>query len=80
MKKGIRIIALVSGLSVSGICMAECPSSLSADELVDCIVVEGAGDIHAKSEFKQKQSVKQAKNTATSEARQKQDQLVQKNK
>ena len=47
------IIAILGSLSFSNMTMAECPNNLSADEMVDCIVVEGAGGIHPKSVFKQ---------------------------
>lgn len=51
-KRASMLIALLGGLAPGGSAMAECPNHLSVDEMVDCIVVEGSGDIHPQSEFK----------------------------
>ena len=42
--KTIKLILIACGLFLSGQALAECPVSLTYDQLVDCIVVEGAGD------------------------------------
>lgn len=44
MKSLISAISIVIGLGASCVAYAECPDSLSYDLLIDCIVVEGAGD------------------------------------
>lgn len=56
MKKLISALSLVIGLGTTGMAYAECPSSLSYDVLLDCIVVEGAGgefDLQAALEIKE---------------------------
>ena len=41
MKTGVVLMTL--GLTLSGTVFAECPSNLDADQLVECITVEGSG-------------------------------------
>ena len=37
------VLAITFGLTLSGAAFAECPSNLNADQLVECITVEGSG-------------------------------------
>lgn len=37
------VFAITLGLTLSGTAFAECPSNLNADQLVECITVEGSG-------------------------------------
>lgn len=77
MKKNISLlIAILAGLSVSSMTMAECPNGLSADEMVDCIVVEGAGGIHPKSVFKKPEARLKSGNISKSETKPNDKQLA----
>ena len=51
MKKQLLGYSVLGVILLAGNALAECPNSLSAAQMYDCIVVEGAGDIHAKSVF-----------------------------
>lgn len=48
-----KLLVILSGLLVTGIANAECPSSLSKDELITCQSVEKAGTNY--QEWKQAQ-------------------------
>lgn len=81
MKKHISFItAMVGSLSFSGFTMAECPNNLPVNEIVDCIVVEGAGDIHQKSEFNKPESGNKTEKISNTEARPDKKQLAKKEK
>lgn len=74
MKKQLLGYSVLGILLFAGNAMAECPNGLSADQMYDCIVVEGAGDIHDKSVFpevaksQEKSGVTQQKQSRASEA------------
>ena len=36
---------ILSGIAISGIAMADCPTNLSAEETVECVVIEGATNL-----------------------------------
>lgn len=78
MKREWFVICMFAGLFTSGSSFAECPNNLPVDELVDCIVVEGAGGVHSKSVFKKTDETAKA-SPADSHAKQR-DQLAQNNK
>ena len=44
MNKLLKILLGTTLLAAFGTAMAQCPSSLNAEQMYDCIVVEGAGD------------------------------------
>ena len=44
MKSMMKVFAIVLGIGLSGSVYAECPDELPLAVLLDCIVVEGAGD------------------------------------
>ena len=46
MNKKLLVCGVFAVLTFSGTAMAECPSSLTSDQMYDCIVVEGAGDTY----------------------------------
>ena len=49
MKTLIKTVTTVSLFAVSGLVMADqCPDSLNAEEMYDCIVVDGAGGTYKK--------------------------------
>jgi hypothetical protein len=56
-KRATILITILGSFALGSSAMAECPNHLSVDEMVDCIVVEGSGDIHPKSEFKKSEPV-----------------------
>lgn len=58
-KRATILITILGSFALGSSAMAECPNHLSVDEMVDCIVVEGSGDIHPKSEFKKPESAEQ---------------------
>lgn len=71
MKKQLMILGVFGAVLFSGNVLAECPSSLSADQIYDCIVVEGAGGTYKAQEndtsapVSQNQSGRQAKDSNT---------------
>ena len=73
MKKQLLGYSVLGILLFAGNALAECPDNLSADQMYDCIVVEGAGDIHEKSVFpdvaknQEKSGVTQTKQSRASE-------------
>lgn len=73
MKTLISAFSIVICLGASGMAYAECPDSLSYEVMLDCIVVEGAGDefdIQAALEYEameQKVMAEKQLATATSE-------------
>ena len=78
-KRAGMVIAIFGGLVLGSSAKAECPNHLSVDEMVDCLVVEGSGDIHPKSEFKKPEAVEK-ENLSKTENSKKGDQLSQADK
>lgn len=57
MKTLIKTVSVVGLFAISGLALADqCPDSLSADEMYNCIVVEGAGGTY-KPQTQQTQPV-----------------------
>lgn len=46
MKKKFVICGVFGAMLLSGNVLAACPSNLSAEDMYDCIVVEGAGGVY----------------------------------
>lgn len=63
MKTLVKAAGIVGLFTISGFAMASdpCPNSLSADEMYDCIVVEGAGGTYMKEKEQAKPEAVQAK-------------------
>jgi hypothetical protein len=73
-KRAGIVIMILGGLALGNSAMAECPNHLTVDEMVDCIVVEGSGDIHPKSEFKKVEPAEK-ENLSKTETNRKSEQL-----
>jgi hypothetical protein len=55
--KLLKITLILFMLVGSGSVLADCPNSLPANKLIDCIVMEGAGDVYdSETDEKQPQS------------------------
>ena len=71
MKSITTLLAMVIGLAMTNFAHAECPDSLPVHLLVDCIVVEGAGDeydIQAALEYEEElKKAEASKQLASSE-------------
>ena len=62
MKTIVKVTGIVSLFLTSGFVLASdpCPSYLTADEMYDCIVVEGAGGTYLKDREQVRPQAKQA--------------------
>ncbi|MGD8925736.1 MAG: hypothetical protein PVG20_02730 [Thioalkalispiraceae bacterium] len=65
MKTFVKTTGIVSLFALSGLAMASdpCPGYLNADEMYDCIVVEGAGGTYLKEKAQVRPQAKQAEAT-----------------
>ena len=59
MKKQLMIGGVFGAFLFTGNVLADCPSSLTVEQIYDCTVVEGAGDVYEMPEAKADKSLSQ---------------------